>query len=202
MWNQIFNPENAFWLFMAKITDLFFVSLLFLVFSLPVFTIGASTSALFNFILKQYEEREGHVFRTFFTAFKKNFKQATIIFLLSIVAVIFFYVDYYAIFNFEIPPLLKIMSFGVITFLAIVVLIILVYIYPLTAFYKIQTRKAVKDAFLLGLKKLGFTFLIIIVYIIFGFLSYKYTYFTVFFVSLAIFCVTPIMVGIFKSLQE
>ena len=70
----LFNPENKFWNFMGKITDVSCMSLLWLLTSLPVFTIGASTAAFYSFTLDAVGDNEGRVIGSYFSAFKANFK--------------------------------------------------------------------------------------------------------------------------------
>lgn len=42
---KMFDMDNPVWRFMGKVTDMFFLTCLWLLFSLPVVTIGASTCA-------------------------------------------------------------------------------------------------------------------------------------------------------------
>ena len=44
----IFNPENDFWRLIEKLVDLFLLSVFWLVCSLPVFTLGPATAALYR----------------------------------------------------------------------------------------------------------------------------------------------------------
>ena len=67
--NYLFDPENRFWSFMNKIMDVFFIGILWFVFSLPVVTAGAALTALYQFTLKQADDEEGYVWRSFRRAF-------------------------------------------------------------------------------------------------------------------------------------
>ena len=75
--NELFNPENRFWNFMNKITDVFVLGILWFLFSIPVITAGAATTSLYQFTLKQADDEEGYVFKSFVRAFTKNFKQVS-----------------------------------------------------------------------------------------------------------------------------
>ena len=68
--------------------SLFTLNLLFLLFSLPVVTIGASVTAMYTVTLRMIDKREGKVFAGFWGAFKKNFKKATIIWMLILLALV------------------------------------------------------------------------------------------------------------------
>ena len=46
-------------------------------FSLPIFTIGATTCAAFSVTLKMVDDEEGYVGKMFIKAFKENLKQAS-----------------------------------------------------------------------------------------------------------------------------
>ena len=48
----IFNPDNDIWRFTAKLVDLFLLSVFWLVCSIPLFTIGPATSALYNTVVR------------------------------------------------------------------------------------------------------------------------------------------------------
>ncbi len=66
------NIENPFFEFMGSIGDVMLVNILFLVFSIPIVTIGASYTAMYHTFR---ELREGKtVFRSFFTAWKGTVK--------------------------------------------------------------------------------------------------------------------------------
>ena len=51
------------------------LNFLWLLFSLPIVTIGASTAAAFSVTLKMVDEREGYIAKQFWTAFQGNLKQ-------------------------------------------------------------------------------------------------------------------------------
>ena len=66
-----------------KFCDLIALNFLTLIFSIPVITIGASSAAMHYVLLKIFrDELVGGVFRSFLTAFKTNFKQATLLWLI------------------------------------------------------------------------------------------------------------------------
>lgn len=64
------------------IIDLVWSGLLWIFCSLPVFTIGASTTALYYTVVKCIRHDRGRVTPVFFGAFRANFKTATLVWLL------------------------------------------------------------------------------------------------------------------------
>ncbi len=76
-----FNIDSPIWRVMGFIGDLVILNLLFILTSLPVFTIGASITALTSVEFRMIEKRTDFVARDYFRAFKENFKNSTVIWL-------------------------------------------------------------------------------------------------------------------------
>ena len=79
---------------LSKICDIVCLNVLWLVCSLPIITIGASTTALYTVMLKLVKNEEGYIFKGFLHAFKLNFKQSTIIWLILLLCGGVCFVDY------------------------------------------------------------------------------------------------------------
>ena len=71
--------------FLGKIGDCVLLSLLWLLFSLPVITLGAATTALYHAVRKILREDQNGLFAHFWEAFRDNFKQCTAITLILLV---------------------------------------------------------------------------------------------------------------------
>ena len=81
MLRGLFDLDNPPMRFLSKVADLLILNLLFLVCSLPVITIGASTTAVYYCFFKMKDQEDGYLFRKFFKSFKENFRQATLMWL-------------------------------------------------------------------------------------------------------------------------
>lgn len=88
-----FNIDSPLFRFLSKLADIFILNILFLICCIPIITIGASTTALFTVTLKLVKNEEGYIFSGFFKAFKDNFKQSTIIWLIMAFVGIALYID-------------------------------------------------------------------------------------------------------------
>ena len=84
--SRFFDYDNLLFRFLSKVADLIVLNVLFLLFSIPLVTIGASLTAAHFAALKLYRE-EGHVFGNFWKSFRENFRQSTIIWLLYVIYV-------------------------------------------------------------------------------------------------------------------
>ena len=74
------NQDNKILNFFSRVVDLLLLNFLFVITSLPVFTLGASLTALFSAAMKLVRNEESYVSKDYFRAFKTNFRQATVSF--------------------------------------------------------------------------------------------------------------------------
>ena len=59
MLTQLFSEDSRFYRFMSKLWDLIVLNILWLVTSIPVITVGASTTALYASVYLAAENKEG-----------------------------------------------------------------------------------------------------------------------------------------------
>lgn len=57
---------------LEKFGDLFIINILFIITSIPIFTIGAATTAMYAFTTKLVKDQEGPVWKSYWSAFKKK----------------------------------------------------------------------------------------------------------------------------------
>ncbi len=93
--NRFFNLENPVWRFIGNIADMFFLSVYWYLCCLPVVTAGSSTTALYYVTLKLTSNQEGYTTASFFRSFKSNLKQATILWLICLLAGTILAIDLY-----------------------------------------------------------------------------------------------------------
>lgn len=79
LFGKLFDEENLILRFMARVGDLIALNALFLLCSLPLVTIGPSAVVMIKVIQGYATGTEPKMIRTFFRAFRKNFKQATLV---------------------------------------------------------------------------------------------------------------------------
>lgn len=81
-----FSINSKFYHFMSKVADCMILSILWIVFSLPVITAGSATTALYYCVVKVIRKEEGTVLKDFWHAFRTNLKQSTLVILLVLAA--------------------------------------------------------------------------------------------------------------------
>ena len=90
----MFKLDSAFVRFLNLIADIFILHVLWFIHSIPIITIGASTTALYYSMMKRIDNDRGSIFSNFRSSFKLNFKQSTILWLIEIVAIIVLVIDF------------------------------------------------------------------------------------------------------------
>ena len=89
----MFNYDNKVFEFINRVVDTMFATLLWVAFSLPVITLGASTTAFYETVHKVLRKNKGYLWRTFWTTFIANFKRSTIVWLIQLALSAFFFMD-------------------------------------------------------------------------------------------------------------
>ena len=81
----LFGYDGAVTGFLMKIGDCVLLSIFWVLFSLPVITLGASTTALYHAVRKVLREDQNGIWAFFWEGFRENFKQSTAIWLILLV---------------------------------------------------------------------------------------------------------------------
>ena len=71
----MFQSDNLLSRVLTKVFDLCLLNILFLITSLPIFTIGVSLSALYTVTLAMSKNEESPVFKMYFRMWKQNLKK-------------------------------------------------------------------------------------------------------------------------------
>ena len=149
--SQIDNPIMNF---LTTVCDIVILHFLWLLTSLPILTIGASTTALYYTTMKCIRNGHGGIVKMFFKSFKENFKQATGIGILVLVAGFICSFDiYYAVRMNQRGMLI------IFTIMSIIYLFTVLYVFPLQAQFENTIKATIKNAFLLSIKNLPWTLL-------------------------------------------
>ena len=148
---------------LGKICDLMCLNILWLVCSIPIFTIGASTTALYTVVLKMVKNEEGYIFRGFFKAFKSNFKQSTITWIILLILGILCWIDQRIVSY--LPGTAGTVLNVLVLIVSFILLAVMIYVFPLIARYENTLSNTLKNAVLLSIAKLPYTLIMMAVII-------------------------------------
>ena len=165
----IFDIDNRFFRFVTKLMNILLLNILWSIFSLPIITMGAATSAVYYVTLKMVRDEEGYIIKDFVKAFKQNFKQGVLLeFVLLLIGIILygdirFFLLNDSVFNYFFIAILSIVC--------ILYIFILVYIFPITARYRNKLFLNLKNAVIMSLKhlKISIVMTILLIVMLYGF---------------------------------
>lgn len=144
---KLFSANNSIFQFLSLLADLMILTLQWVVACIPIVTAGAATTALYSCAMKRYQE-DVRLFRDFWDAFRKNFAQATILWIVVLALLFTVFADIYLVFFTEFSPstIIKLL----VLMLAFLVAIFTSYIFPLQSFFVNPVGRTLKNAFLLS----------------------------------------------------
>lgn len=146
---------------LSKLGDMICLNVMWLICCIPIITIGASTTALYTVMLKLVKNEEGYVFRGFLKAFKSNFKQSTIIWLIILILGIVWTVDFRV--AGLMPGTAGLVLSAIFLALGFILLSVMLYIFPLTARYENSIKATFKNALILTVAKLPYTLAMVVI---------------------------------------
>ena len=157
---NLFNYENPFIQFLVRVGDLMILNVLFILCSAPVVTLGASLTALHRVTQNMLFEQEEPLLKAFFRAFRQNFKQSTLAWLVELVVIVSLVCDVLLVMAYFNGGLAKAM-YILVAVLAILVAGVYAYLMPLIARYENGMRQQVNNAVILAIIKLPKTLLLV-----------------------------------------
>lgn len=189
MFSGFFNYDNPVWRFIGKFGDLILLNILWIICSIPVFTIGASTTAVYYVTLKLARDDDGYTIRSFFKSFKENFKQSTTIWLILLAVGLILGIDmYFFVRLFAGAGTIRTVMLTVFLAMGVVYLAVFTYIFPIQARFFNTVKRTFFNAFFMSLRHLfrtigmlvidgvlvaaGFVFMIppvLMIFMLFGF---------------------------------
>ncbi len=145
---------------LSRLTDLVVLNVFFIICCLPVVTIGAATSALYSAMFKLKSD-EGQPYKQFFIAFKRDFKQSTIFFILYTLLIAFIVFDIYVVLMIDIG--FEIVFFSVLGLVGITAILTSCWFYPLNAKFENNLKTQMLNSLRISLAKLPISFLMAVI---------------------------------------
>ncbi|MBQ6410663.1 MAG: YesL family protein [Atopobiaceae bacterium] len=147
--------------------------------SIPIFTIGAATTALYDVAIRIAENREGDVGQQFFRAFKSNFRQATTIWLPLLALGIFLIADLVVLARLRAVSTGAIAVFWTIVMALVIASCIaytieLMFVFPLIARVENTNRAMVVNALLIGTHYLNCTLVVFAIHFVMAVIAIRF----------------------------
>lgn len=141
---DVFNYDSKFSRFMTRLMDLVLLNFAFILTCIPIFTVGASITALYSTTLKMVRNEDGYIIRGYFKDFARNFKQATGFWLIALLLYFLLYVVHTAA---AVNGGTLLSVYTVITWvLAILYSLFFLFVFPLTATFENTFKGTARNA--------------------------------------------------------
>ena len=157
----IFGSDSRLMKVLGKIFDIGYLSIVFIIFSLPVFTIGASLTALYYAVVKVIRRDRGYVFQEFFRSFKLNFVKATILWLIQAVLTFVMCFNLYAVVE-QNGGTIGFMQ-GAYIVMGLIIFAISCYAYPVLSRFDMKNTKIIRFSLYMAVKHVYFTIPIMVI---------------------------------------
>ena len=142
---NFFNLDSKFYKYGTILADMMILTLLWTITSLPLITVGASTTAMYYVTTREISHREGYVSKDFFRSFRQNFFQATGATIIYGIAIFILSVNIYAL------PASSILYPIQFVILAVVILQ-LVFVYPVLSRFKLKFFQLLATSFMWSIR--------------------------------------------------
>ena len=166
---KFFSYDSRFSQLLLKVAQSCYLNLLWIVCSLPIFTAGAATTALYSVTLKMVRGEEGAVGASFFRAFRENFRQATVLWLILLLAGAVLGGDGYILYRLShsstgAAAVVWTLLLALIIAASVAYAIVLCYVFPLVASVVNTNWAMLKNSFFIGTHYLFCTILVLLVH--------------------------------------
>ncbi len=159
---NLFSPEGGLYKFISRLFDLIKLNFLWLLFSLPIVTIGPATVAAYDVIMRMADDEEGYIGKGFVRAFKANFKSGLPIGILALVLLEAINIDFqfFEIYRKQGEGEVKFLVIGILT--VIFFFVFTMYAFPLSARYENTFLHTIGNSSTIFQRKLGKSILLMI----------------------------------------
>ena len=149
---EIFSPDSKLMSTINRAADIFALNVLWLVFSIPIITMGAATTAKYAVAMKVVRGKMPELIKEFWKAFKSNFKQATLIWLpmLFVIAMI----GYETLFVMGMEDSSASIIMIILLIILVLVLMMLMWGWPMLARFEMKYLSWYRNAMLISLLNL------------------------------------------------
>ena len=177
--------------------DIIAISFVWVLFSLPIVTIGASTAASYYCMTRKLSDRDGYFFKDYLKSFKENLARATVIFL--VLSAILFIVVWNILLPAEFGTVFNIIVRVAQWLVVIQLTFVFMYAFPLIARFELSIKDCIKAAFLMANRYLIATLTILAFFLIIVLSSVFFWMITPFIIGIYIYASSIMFLKVFKK---
>lgn len=195
----IFNYDNKFFQGINKLVDCFYISLLWIVFCIPVITAGASTTAMYYTVNKVLRGGRSYVWRSFWDSFKSNFKQSTIMWMVCLGIGCLLGIDMYITRNFMEEGSVIGGLYYIFLFMLVFLILWGIYLFAYTARFENTTKIILKNCALLTIVHLPKTVVLLVFLVVAVLIGVFLPFLIPFIPALLTWCMNLVLESVFRK---
>ena len=161
---NFFNYESSLMSKAAQVADTVTLGVFWVLCSVPIFTIGASSAAFYYAYTKCIRQKQGYAWRTFFQSFKSNFKQATQIWLMVLGMLLIAVLDTYLLGLMEGATVWIDILRAVVFVLTLFCILWTLYLFPYLSRFDLPNKAAMKNCTLIALANFPWSLLLLLLF--------------------------------------
>lgn len=159
---KFIDCDNKLYNYFYKLADYLLLNFIWIIFCIPIVTIGVSSTALYYTFHKVLKNSEGTLWNTFWNTFKSNFKQGILLWIIYLFIFSLFGIDIY--FTYILSKSIPIMSFLllIIPVIAIFTFVCSIYSFAYISHINDNIGTVLKNSVLICVMNLPYTLLLVI----------------------------------------
>ena len=174
-----FGADSAFAKYGNLVADMFILSLIWLVFSLPIITAGASTTALYYVMTRRISDREQYLFKDFFKSFKRELKKSTPIWIaILILGYLIYFVNIgnvdYIVDSFGFGTTFRMVYLTIQYLLLIEIVAFTIWVFPVLSRFDLDVKTLIKNSLFMANRHILSTLLCVIIFGAIAFFSLSF----------------------------
>ena len=199
---NLFNPDSWLMTELSKLGDMVLVSLLFIIGSLPIFTITVSYSALYYSVVKCIRRDAGQAASEFIRTYKENFKRGAVIGLILLPAILILGADVLLLTNSDTESAVgqtvlqwkESLANGGTGFITLAViglaLAVLIFLYsgPVLSRFDMKVKDIFRLSFAMAIRFIGFSIVLVIIAVLVLLAQWIFIQVPVFLILPALWC--------------
>jgi uncharacterized membrane protein YesL len=145
-----FAPDSAAMRFLTRIADLMILNVVFIATSIPIVTIGAALTGLNFTAMRLARGQSDSTTGDYFRSFRRNFRQATLIWLLVLLMVAVLGAWYLVVVTFVTEPVIEFIVLAIWYLVAFVLALNVLWVFPYLANFEGTIREVLRNARLIS----------------------------------------------------
>lgn len=163
---KFFSYDGGIMQALSKLFDCICLAILWIICCVPIFTIGASTTALYYAYNKAIRQKRSYAFKEFFHGFKISFKQSTVVWLIVLLLYVVTILDLIILRG--VADSIGIAKIVLAFILAMIVLVTMwvTYVFPYMARFENHTKAVLKNSAIIMIANLPWSILLLVLFVI------------------------------------